>query len=112
MSSNEVYYIIFFAGAAIYGCIILLSFSRRVGPLLESRSRLADAGDTLKASMQEHQEELKQKTPELKVLIEQVVELRDTRDRLQEQYFELMRDRPEGEDGLLSDDSKIRRVDR
>ena len=112
MSTNEVYYVVFFAGAVVYGCIILLSFARRVGPLLESRSRLEDASALLRASAQEHHEELKRKAPELKALIEKVVELRETRDRLQEQYFELMRDRPEEDDGLLSDDSKLKRVDR
>ena len=112
MNTNEVYYVVFFAGAVIYGCIIILSFARRVGPLVESRSRLEDASALLTASAQEHQEELKEKKPELKGLIEEVVGLRETRDRLQDQYFELMRDRPEEDDGLLADDSKLRRVDR
>ena len=111
MSSSDVYYVVFFAGAAIYGCIIILSFARRVGPLLGSRSRLEDASGVLNASTQAHQEELKEKKPELKALIEKMVDLRETRDQLQEHYFELVRDRPE-EGDLLSGDSKLKRVDR
>ncbi len=111
MSFNEVYYAVFFAGAALYGCIILLSFARQAGPLLEIRCRLEHANSELSAAAEKLQDELNEKKPELQALIEEVVELRETRDQLQEQYFELTKDRPEEDDSRVAE-SKLKKVER
>ena len=110
MSTNELLYGILFVGLFLYACMIMVSFVKRVGPLTEHKRRLDETVDRLQDQIKRYQEEWEQKKPELAPLIEKLVELRETRDRLQAQ--DNSRTKSEEEDALSLDPRSSKRVDR
>ena len=90
MDLGDLAFYVGIVGIIIYLCLMIIRYTMTSGKISEAGKRYEERITYLQQKVEELRAERDQKNPEVDEIVEKVVGLRETRDKLQIQYEEML----------------------